>query len=163
MYYIATSRACIIFLQMLNQTTFANWNQEKLSYYSENQSGRINFERRDSHVCKHSVTVVASIKYPLHISHVICLLSECNFIRRSIIYAISHQLRHQNPVERTNRAGRSRTSNWPTRLLVQQMSFTLWFHSTAFAPTKRNDGHIKNEPESPLLRSKFTTKCTKIS
>lgn len=41
-------------------------------------------------MCKHSVTVVASIKYPLQIPHVMCLLSVCNFIRRSIIYSFAN-------------------------------------------------------------------------
>lgn len=37
------------------------------------------------HVCKHSVTVVASIKYPLHILHVMWLFKVLSFILRSII------------------------------------------------------------------------------
>lgn len=38
------------------------------------------------HVCKHSVTVVASTKYPLHILHVIWQLRVFNLINFSIIY-----------------------------------------------------------------------------
>lgn len=37
------------------------------------------------HVCKHSVTVVASIRYPLHILHVIYGFNDFSLIRRSII------------------------------------------------------------------------------
>lgn len=76
------------------------------------------------HVCRHSVTVVASIKYPPHISQVICLFSVCNFIRRSIIRWIlwldKNRWVKKLFVGRTNR---SRTSNWPPRLLVRQIVF----------------------------------------
>lgn len=46
------------------------------------------------HVCKHSVTVVASIKYPRHISQVIWLFNVRNFILRSILDAISICIEH---------------------------------------------------------------------
>lgn len=45
-------------------------------------SGQIGWQH--SHVCRHSVTVVASMKYPPQILHVICGLIVFNLTRRSI-------------------------------------------------------------------------------
>lgn len=44
-----------------------------------------------SHVCRHSVTVVASMKYPPQILHVICGLIVFNLTRRSIFLSFMQQ------------------------------------------------------------------------
>lgn len=50
-----------------------------------NTSQKIAISKINSHVCRHSTIVVASMKYPLHILHVMNGFSGLSFIFRSII------------------------------------------------------------------------------